>query len=238
MVLVRNIAKNAGVFNLASYAADWRAYWENPSTTSYKDGASKTTHANLQEGKTIEEAGSASGDFSPVGRAAALFSAKWESHEDLVDAARKLTALTHNNPQVIEATEFFARVVIEGLTKGTGVVDALKSVAALKQWSSLPVASVIEKATATASSSQTDNEIITAFGSACPLEKCFPSTIHILIRYPTDPVQGMLKSAMAGGETAARNMVLGMVYGMLSSCDEILWPQSWVQDLKVANELS
>jgi hypothetical protein len=98
MVLVRNIKKNAGVFNLASYASDWRAYWENPTTISYKDGASKTTHANMQEGKNLQEVGSASGDFSPVGRAAALFSAKWQSSEDLINAARQLTALTHNNP--------------------------------------------------------------------------------------------------------------------------------------------
>jgi hypothetical protein len=34
----------------------------------------------------------------------------------------------------------------------------------------------------------------------------------------------MLKSAMAGGDTAARNMVLGMVYGMLSESEKIEWP--------------
>jgi len=53
MVLVRNIAKNGGNFDLASYAADWRAFWENPQTVSYKDGATKTTLANLSEGKNI-----------------------------------------------------------------------------------------------------------------------------------------------------------------------------------------
>lgn len=52
----------------------------------------------MQEGKNLQEVGSASGDFSPVGRAAALFSAKWQSSEDLINAARQLTALTHNNP--------------------------------------------------------------------------------------------------------------------------------------------
>lgn len=53
MVLVRNIAKNGGNFDLTSYAADWRAFWENPQTVSYKDGATKTTLANLSEGKNI-----------------------------------------------------------------------------------------------------------------------------------------------------------------------------------------
>ena len=62
--------------------------------------------------------------------------------------------------------------------------------------------------------------------------------MHILLRYPNDPVQGLLMSAKAGGDTAARNMVLGMVYGMLTECDTMVWPQSWVQDLKVASELN
>lgn len=103
------------------------------------------------------------------------------------------------------------------MTNGLGVVDAINSVAKSKKFNSLDFTSIIEKASASASSSQTDNEVIAAFGSACELKKCLPSTLHILLRYPNDPVQGMLKSAMAGGDTAARNMVLGMVYGMLST---------------------
>ena len=116
MILIRNIAKNKGILNLELYSKDWRAFWENPETTSYKDGATKTTHSNLQSGKNYSEAGADSHDLSPVGRAAALFSAKWKTSEELVETARKPTAMTHNQPQVIEATEFFCRVVIMGLT--------------------------------------------------------------------------------------------------------------------------
>ena len=129
MILVRNIAKHNGILNLESYSADWRAFWENPATTSYKDGASKTTHANLQQGKSFTEAGTDSHDFSPVGRAAALFSAKWESPKNLIDTARQLTSMTHNSPAVIEATEFFTRVVLAGITDGSGVIDAINSAA-------------------------------------------------------------------------------------------------------------
>ena len=98
MILIRNIARNRGILNLESYSADWRAFWENPNTTSYKDGASKTTHTNLKAGKNYLEAGADSHDLSPVGRAAALFSAKWKTPEELVEASRKLTSMTHNHP--------------------------------------------------------------------------------------------------------------------------------------------
>ncbi len=55
---------------------------------------------------------------------------------------------------------------------------------------------------------------MSVFGVACPIEKSLPCTFHILLRYPNDPVQGLLKNAMAGGDTAARAMILGMIYAM------------------------
>lgn len=112
LIIVRSIGKNNGVFNFKSYVEDWKAFWDNPDVKTYKDGASKTTHANLISGANITEAGSNSADFNAVGRTAALFGANWENSEDLVSAARQLCSFTHNNQQVIEATEFFTRVVL------------------------------------------------------------------------------------------------------------------------------
>lgn len=88
LIIVRSIGKNNGVFNFKSYVDDWKAFWDNPDVKTYKDGASKTTHANLINGININEAGSNSGDFNAVGRTAALFAANWENPEDLVSAAR------------------------------------------------------------------------------------------------------------------------------------------------------
>ena len=57
----------------------------------------------------------------------------------MIDAAKSLTSLTHNTPVIIEATEFFVRVVLEGITNNLGVVEALNTVSGLNHWKELKI---------------------------------------------------------------------------------------------------
>jgi hypothetical protein len=63
LVLLRSLAKT-GRFDLATFAADWRAFWEAPETHSYRDGATKSTLLNLQKGLRPEQAASPSNDIA------------------------------------------------------------------------------------------------------------------------------------------------------------------------------
>lgn len=54
--------------------------------------------------------------------------------------------------------------------------------------------------------------------------KGFPSSLHILFRYPNDPVKGLIKSALAGGDSAARNTALALVYSSRSGPEGFAMP--------------
>lgn len=121
------------------------------------------------------------------------------------------------------------------MTQNARVDEAIEIVAALQHWKVLNMKKTMLKVRETVYSNKSENEAINEFGSACSLRGAFPSVLLILLRYSDDPVTGLLKSAMAGGDTCARNAVLGMVYGSLSL--DVQWPESWVNDIKVRSEL-
>jgi ADP-ribosylglycohydrolase len=112
----------------------------------------------------------------------------------------------------------------------------LEVVAGLNGWSQFNWPSLIEKARESALSQKTDSEALKEYGLACSLANSLPGTLHILYRYHSDPIKGLIKSAIAGGDTCARNITLGMVYGAFYP--DTQWPKSWTEDLKFGPELS
>ena len=129
LILLRSLAEH-GRFDLTGFAAEWRAFWEDPATHSYRDGATKATLENLRKGARPAEAASDSHDIAGAARIAPLFLLKWESDEALLQAARAQTGFTHRDPQVIETAEFFARVTLS-VQSGTEISTALRETAAL-----------------------------------------------------------------------------------------------------------
>ena len=101
LVLLRSLALH-GRFDLASFAYEWRTFWENPETQSYRDGATKATFANLRSGLAPTQAASPSNDIAGAARIAPLFLLKWKSSDDLIAAARAQTSLTHGDPAVVD----------------------------------------------------------------------------------------------------------------------------------------
>ena len=67
LILLRSLAEH-GRFDLTSFAAEWRAFWDDPATHSYRDGATKATLENLRKGALPNEAASASHDVAGAAR--------------------------------------------------------------------------------------------------------------------------------------------------------------------------
>lgn len=232
MVLLRSLALN-GRFDLPSFANEWRAFWESPETQSYRDGATKATLANLRNGLPPAQAASPSNDIAGAARIAPLFLLNWKSNDDLIAAVRAQTSFTHGDPAVVEAAEFFARVTL-AVQEGVAIPDALRAAAPLTAWNAIP-GEWFEAALASSASATPDSAAAKAHGLTCHVPDAFPAICHLLLRHPDDVVAALTVNVEAGGDSAARGMIIGMVHGAKSNGTPL--PKDWLTGLHAYGEI-
>ncbi|MGL4398878.1 MAG: ADP-ribosylglycohydrolase family protein [Luteolibacter sp.] len=228
MVLLRSLALH-GCFDLASFADEWTVFWENPETLSYRDGATKTTLENLRSGLPPEQSASPSNDIAGAARIAPLFLLKWKSNDDLIAAAIAQTAFTHGDAAVVDAAEFFARVTL-AVQEGTAIPDALRvavSNTTQKDW--------LDAALASSASETSDSAATKAHGLTCHVPDAFPGVCHLLLRHPDDPIAALTSNAQAGGDSAARGMIIGMIHGAKPDAKPL--PEHWLTGLRAHGEI-
>ncbi|MEO8613751.1 MAG: ADP-ribosylglycohydrolase family protein [Luteolibacter sp.] len=233
LLLLRSIEER-GRFDLPHFAGVWRAFWENPETVSYRDGATKTTLAHLQSGMPLESAASASADLAGAARIAPLFLLKWENDACLFSAARALTAFTHSDPAVIEAAEFFARLALD-VRRGASIPQALEKTAKLPHLKAIPI-EWIAAARLSNESPCSDAEALNDHGLTCHIPDAFTGVCHLLLRHPDAPAIALTENINAGGDSAARGMILGLVYGAAFPVSAL--PAAWLRELNAREEIS
>lgn len=232
MVLLRSICETGG-FDPARFAAAWRTFWEAPANHSYRDGATRTTLAHLQAGADITAAASTSQDIAGAARIAPLFLLKWADDDALVAAARAQTAFTHGEPAVVEAAEFFTRVTL-AVRRGANMREAVEKTMAIGSWEGL-LDDWLDNAIESAASTESDAVELHRHGLTCHTEDAFPGICHLLLRHPRDPATALVENACAGGDSAARGMILGLVYG--ASVPVSTWPSEWLDGLHARAEI-
>lgn len=232
MVLLRSLASH-GRFDLTSFAEEWRAFWESPETQSYRDGATKATLANLRSGLPPAQASSPSNDIAGAARIAPLFLLKWESSEDLIAAVRAQTSFTHGDPAVVEAAEFFARVTL-AVREGVAIPDALRAAAPLTAWNAIP-GEWFDAALASSASATPDSAATKAHGLTCHIPEAFPAVCHLLLRHPDDVAAALTTNVEAGGDNAARGMIIGMIHGAKPDARPL--PEHWLKGLRAYGEI-
>lgn len=232
LLVLRSIAAHGG-FDLAQFASRWRAYWENPDTISYCDKATKATLANLQSGKPLGEVASSSSDLGGAARIAPLFLLPWPNDGELIAAARQLTGFTHGDPAVIESAEFFTRVALAVL-RGGHVGEALKNTASLWHWNAIQ-STWFEKSVISSASTIGTAAALKEHGLSCDIADAFPSVCHLLLRHHADPRAALLENALAGGDSAARGLIIGLVLGARHQAESL--PAQWISALKARGEI-
>ena len=232
MLLLRSLALH-GRFDLAFFANEWRLFWERTETQSYRDGATKATLANLRNGLSPSQAASPSNDIAGAARIAPLFLLKWKSDDDLIAAARAQTSFTHGDPAVVETAEFFARVTL-AVQQGIAIPDALRAVVPHTAWNAIP-GDWFEAALASSASSATDSAATKAHGLTCHVPDAFPAICHLLMRHPNDGVAALTANVAAGGDSAARGMIMGMIHGAKPDAKPL--PEHWLTDLRAYSEI-
>lgn len=229
LVLLRALAES-GAFSLDVFARKWRELFAT-NYDGYRDNATKETLKHFETGGPLEDVGSLSSDLGGAARIAPLVYFYQNDVEAMVDAVRQQTAITHRNPDVIDSAAFFASVTAAVL-QGQDPIAALQDVVRrgfdrhpFKQWVSEGLS---RRALDT-------RQVIGQFGQACDVSAGFPGVVHLIAKYQDNPHEGLIENVMAGGDSAARGLIAGMVFGAYSGMDAI--DKAWLSELNCAGAI-
>jgi len=227
-VLLQSLAAKRG-FDLEDFARRWRELFDN--YNGYYDQATKGTLANFSRGKTPRDSGSPSNDLSGASRIASLVFCYRQDQDALVEAARDQTRMTHNNTQVIESAEFFARVswlILHGKTP----ISAMEDVSH-EYFEKSPISRWLKDGMK--SRGMESVSAIARFGQSCHVDDAFPGVVHLIARYEDNLEEALIQAVMAGGDSAGRGMMVGMVLG--AHLGEKSLPGQWVSGLRRRKEI-
>jgi len=223
LVLLESLAAQKKV-DLADFSARWRALFQD--YHGYVDQATRITLSLYASGNRHEDPGSPSDDLAGASRIAPLVCACRNDLDTLVQSARAQTRMTHSNPLTVDSAEFFARVAYQVL-QGSSPVEAMNEVARV-HFTTSPLVDWMKKGLASAG---TDSiRAIVAFGQSCHTPEAFPGVVHLIARYENDLKEALIQSVMAGGDSAARGMLVGMVLGAHAGPTAL--PSEWLDELK------
>jgi len=223
LVLLESIAAAKG-FALEHFAGSWRAMFG--SYRGYFDKATKGTLKNFGDGHSPTASGSPSTDLAGAARIAPLVYRYRHDPEALSASARAQTAMTHNHPLVIASAGFIAeaaRRILQG-ERPTSVLAAVGK----ELYTDTPLAAWVT--TGLQAQQQGSREAIAGLGQSCDVQEAFPAVVHLIARYEGDLREALIENVMAGGDSAARGMVLGMVLGAHLGIDGM--PVEWLSELK------
>ena len=223
MVLLESLAAAKG-FEAEHFARLWRNFFQ--SYGGYFDKATKTTLENMAAPKDLTNSGSSSDDLAGAARIAPLVYAYHADPEKLDRYVRRQTAITHNHELVLECAAFFAQLAIAALDGQSPSACIEKVLAAGKGTSAFT--DLIRQGID--SRNRDSRETIATFGQMCSAEAALPGTIHLICTYEGDYKKALIENVMAGGDSSARGMLLGMVLGARLGMDAI--PAPWLSELK------
>jgi ADP-ribosylglycohydrolase len=223
LVLLESVSKCAG-FDLSDFAERWQQLFKN--YDGYVDNATKGTLENFAAGKSQNEAGSESDDLAGAARIAPLVFVYRNDLDKLIGSVRAQTALTHNNREVIKSAEFFACVTWRILHGETPTL-AIKETKA-ERFNTDPFLEWTERGFESAN--HDTRQTILDFGQMCETAAAFPGVLHLIVKYENNLKEALVENVMAGGDSAGRGLLVGLVLGAHLGLDAI--PQEWLSDLK------
>ncbi len=206
-----------GEFNTEKFKKFW--YERMEKYDGYLDHATKESLSALKAGS---EWGSSSTDLAGASRIAPVIYCN-SDRERGVEFSVLQTKVTHNNQGVLLAAEFFAKVAYEVL-EGKSPKNSIEAVTAEmnNSWITANVNKAVE------SLELSPEEAVGKLGQACTVSGAFPATIYIILKYEDNYRSAMIANVMAGGDSAARGLLAGMIIGAYRE-DTI--PKEWLEEM-------
>lgn len=208
----------------------WLAFWKSD-PNSYLDSATRDVlDAWESEGRFIP---SHSHDLAGASRMAPLLALLAEEPVAVAAAAaREQAASTHDDPPVVDAAAFFTRVIY-AIREGASYSEAFQTAASEGNYSSdlelwLQIAFDAQQSTV--------DEVALSFGQSCAASKAFPLTLWLALAYEGHPKQMLEENALAGGDSSARGMILGMLIAASGHFSEL--PPEWTTEQNKAEQIA
>lgn len=223
LLLLETVVADGG-FDEASLARRWHAFAAGYG--GYMDKASQATLANFESGKSFPETGSDSTDLAGAARIAPLLIAcPPDRPDELAAAAVAQTRLTHDHPEVLAAAELFARAACRVLG-GERPVAALQAALGDTEGAER-VREYVEEGFD--SRGLETRQAILDLGQACAVADALPSTVHLVATYEDDLATALVENIMAGGDSAARGLLVGLLLGADQGAGAI--PADWLNGM-------
>ena len=195
----------------------------------YVDSASKESLANIKSGRSFLGAGSGSHDLSIVGRHAPIIFAL-KGMDEMLESVKFHTCLTHMSKEALDASKYIAEVTLAMIYN----LDVENTLQERAKFYGEMVESEVAKAFEV--KDKPSNEAIASLGASCAVEGGLASTIYLLINYHND-FEALLKAnTLAGGDTASRAIVSGMVVGARYGFEAI--KPTWIEELTDYQQLN
>lgn len=227
LALLKSVVLRDG-FEAEGWREDWMRFWKTD-PPSYRDGATKATLGFLERDV---DAASESNDLAGASRIAPVIAALANKPlETRIAAARAQTALTHGDRATIDTAEFFTRAT-DAIASGKAIPEALDA-AASARYEALEARDLLDQAQAAIGLD--DHAAGEKFGLTCHTPEAFPLTLWFLLRYSDKPLEALVANTMAGGDNAARGMLIGLVMG---AAHGLAWlPPHWTEGLRTNDEI-
>jgi ADP-ribosylglycohydrolase len=228
LVLLQHLAEN-GEFDLTRFAESWRTFCTT--STGYRDRATQKTLAAMAEGKAPDSCGSGSSDLGGPARLAPLIYWYRDQPEQLLAHAFEQTRLTHTGSGIEVTTEFIIRVVLavlDGIPPVTAIEDEID-----RGVQDLDLDMRLRRCLDTADDDS--RRIISEFGQMCSTSAALPGAIHLVLAHPHSLREALIENVMAGGDSAARGLVVGMILGAHLGIEEI--ESDWLAEMTATRHI-
>ena len=222
LILLESLAENRA-FDPDDFSQRWQALFSD--YTGYLDQATRMTLAGYREGKTAQTAGSPSDELAGAARIAPLVYLYRGDVDQLVEFARSQTRMTHTDPLTLDSAEFFARTTWRVLA-GTPPIRAMER-GSEEGFGSSPLSEWVRKGIE--SKDMESVSVISRFGQSCHTNEAFAGVVHLIAKYEDDLREALIQSVMAGGDSAARGMMVGMVLGAHLGPKGL--PEEWISGM-------
>lgn len=183
----------------------------------YLDHATKETLSNIK--KNIYK-GSESEELAGVISVPIMYYLSDNYKKDAIER----TKATHDSKIVISIVSFIVDL-LEMIEEGNGIEE---SVAAVKKKSPDSLVKLINQAESAVN--EEPIKTIKDFGQMCNGKNAFLSSIYLILKYKDDFQKALLTNVQAGGDSAARGIMIGTILGAHHGIEVL--PNEWKKDMK------
>ena len=174
--------------------------------------------------------GSSSSELGGVARIAPILYFYQEPDKG-IESCIEQTSITHNSEKSLACTEFFARLIYR-ILEGENPSFAIKNLETefeFNHWIHREIENAFK------SISTNTRKAIKKLGQSSECSEAFASTLHLILKYEGVFKTAMIENVRAGGDSAARGILAGMILGAYEGFEKL--PKDWLLTMKSTKKI-